>query len=104
MPSEKSMYLPSTAIAQNAYVSSMEQYKLFYEESLQKPYEFWTQIAKQFHWETPADPRKFIDYNFDLNSGPIYIKWMQGASTNICYNLLDRNIRNGAGDTIAYYW
>ncbi|XP_059502208.1 acyl-CoA synthetase short chain family member 2 like isoform X2 [Stegostoma tigrinum] len=30
---------------------------------------------------------------------------MQGATTNICYNLLDRNIQeNGQGNKVAYYW
>jgi acyl-coenzyme A synthetase/AMP-(fatty) acid ligase len=29
---------------------------------------------------------------------------MEGATTNICYNLLDRNVKNGLGDKIAYYW
>ena len=104
MPSEKSIYNPNPAISQNAYISSMEEYKKFYEESLENPEEFWSRVAKQFHWETPAEPKKFLQYNFDMTKGPIYIKWMEGASTNICYNLLDRNIRNGLGDTIAYYW
>ncbi|KAI8126081.1 Acetyl-coenzyme A synthetase [Lucilia cuprina] len=103
MPSEKSIYNPNPAISQNAYISSMEEYKKFYEESLDNPEEFWSRVAKQFHWETPAEPKKFLQYNFDITKGPISIKWMEGASTNICYNLLDRNIRNGLGDTIAYY-
>lgn len=61
-------------------------------------------VVKQFHWETNSDSKSFMSYNFDISKGPISIKWMEGASTNICYNLLDRNIKNGHGDKIAFYW
>lgn len=104
MPAEKSIYDPNPAISQNAYISSFEEYQKFYQESLDNPAEFWSRVAKQFHWETPADQDKFLKYNFNISKGPISIKWMEGASTNLCYNLLDRNVRNGLGDQIAYYW
>lgn len=104
MPSEKSVYSPNPVLAEKAHIKSFEEYKSLYNESLENPGEFWSKIAKQFHWETPADPNNFLEYNFEIAKGPISIKWMEGASTNVCYNLLDRNIRNGLGDTIAYYW
>ncbi|CAD7083239.1 unnamed protein product [Hermetia illucens] len=104
MPSEKSIYLPNATLSRNAYISSMEEYLKFYRESLDNPSEFWGRIAKQFHWETPADAKKFMQYNFDPTKGPVQIKWMEGASTNICYNLLDRNVKNGLADNIAFYW
>ncbi|KFW63428.1 Acetyl-coenzyme A synthetase, cytoplasmic, partial [Pygoscelis adeliae] len=35
----------------------------------------------------------------------IFIEWMKGATTNICYNLLDRNVNEKKlGDKIAFYW
>ncbi|XP_055845640.1 acetyl-coenzyme A synthetase [Episyrphus balteatus] len=104
MPSEKSIYNPNTLISRNAYISSMDEYRKFYEESLNNPEEFWSRVAKQFHWETQVEAKKFLQFNFNISKGPIFIKWMEGASTNICYNLLDRNVRNGLGETIAYYW
>ncbi|XP_059613931.1 acetyl-coenzyme A synthetase [Phlebotomus argentipes] len=104
MPSEKTVYEPNPAISRSAYVSSMEQYRELHKQSLDNPAQFWGNIAKQFHWETAADPAKFCQYNFDISNGPVSIKWMEGASTNICYNLLDRNVKNGHGDSIAYYW
>uniref|UniRef100_A0A6B2E6B8 Acetyl-coenzyme A synthetase n=1 Tax=Phlebotomus kandelakii TaxID=1109342 RepID=A0A6B2E6B8_9DIPT len=104
MPSEKTVYEPNPDISHSAYVSSMDQYRELHGQSLENPAQFWGNIAKQFHWETPADPAKFCQFNFDISNGPVSIKWMEGASTNICYNLLDRNIKNGHGDSIAYYW
>lgn len=75
-----------------------------YQKSIDKPDEFWGDIAKQFHWETPINYDKFHTFNFDITKGPIFTKWMDGATTNICYNLLDRNVRNGHGEKIAFYW
>lgn len=105
MPSENaSVYLPDPKLAKNAYVSSLDQYAEMYKQSLENPQEFWGEIAKQFYWETPADPAKFFTYNFDISKGPVFIKWMEGASTNISFNLLDRNVKNGLGDKIAFHW
>lgn len=105
MPSfEKSVYQPNTVLAKNAYISTFAQYKQMHQKSLDNPEEFWGEIAKQFHWETPIDYSRFFRYNFDITKGPIFTKWMDGATTNICYNLLDRNIRNGHGEKVAFYW
>lgn len=98
------IFEPKPYVSKNAYVKSMSEYHKLYHKSIENPIEFWSEIAKQFHWETPIDKEKFWSYNFDIKKGPIYIKWLDGASTNICYNLLDRNIRLGLGDKIAFYW
>ncbi|XP_022907685.1 acetyl-coenzyme A synthetase [Onthophagus taurus] len=104
MPSEKSIYAPDKTLFKNAYVSSFADYKEQYNKSIDNPEEFWGEITKQFHWETPIKYDNFFRYNFDIRKGPIYTKWFDGATTNICYNVLDRNVRNGHGDQIAYYW
>lgn len=66
--------------------------------------EFWGVIAKDFFWKSkPTGP--FLSYNFDVTKGEIFIKCMEGASTNICYNLLDRNVHERKlGDRIAFFW
>nr|CAD7429558.1 unnamed protein product [Timema monikensis] len=97
----KEVYLPDPSFSSKAHVSSLKQYKDLYQKSIDSPDEFWGDVAKQFHWETPVPSEKFYSYNFDLTKGPIHIKWMEGATTNICYNLLDKNVRNGLGDKIA---
>lgn len=82
----------------------MAQYDEMYKKSIDNPEEFWGDIARQFYWETPANIDKFFTYNFDIRKGPIFTKWLEGATTNICYNLLDRNIRSGHGEKIAFFW
>lgn len=104
MPSEENIYQPDVKLARAAHVSSFQQYQDLYKESIDQPEKFWGNISKQFHWETPADPSNFMNFNFDISKGPIFIKFLEGASTNICYNLLDRNIKNGHGDKVAFFW
>uniref|UniRef100_A0A8B9S6R4 Acetyl-coenzyme A synthetase n=1 Tax=Apteryx owenii TaxID=8824 RepID=A0A8B9S6R4_APTOW len=66
--------------------------------------EFWGDIAKEFYWKTQHSG-PFLKYNFDVTKGKIFIEWMKGATTNICYNLLDRNVdEKKLGDKIAFYW
>ncbi|XP_020297650.1 acetyl-coenzyme A synthetase [Pseudomyrmex gracilis] len=98
------IYYPNSDLAKKAHCGSLEQYKLMHERSIKEPVQFWGEIAKQFYWETPAIEDKFFSYNFDLSKGDIFIKWMEGASTNISFNLLDKNVKSGNGDKIAFYW
>uniref|UniRef100_A0A674JUZ3 Acetyl-coenzyme A synthetase N-terminal domain-containing protein n=1 Tax=Terrapene triunguis TaxID=2587831 RepID=A0A674JUZ3_9SAUR len=72
--------------------------------ALQAPAEFWDDIAKEFYWRSQHSG-PFLKYNFDVTKGKIFIEWMKGATTNICYNLLDRNVNEKKlGDKIAFYW
>ena len=99
----ESVYLPSDAIQKKAYIASLDAYLKVYNDSIKDPSKFWGKIATDFFWKTkPVGP--FLNYNFDLNKGAIFIKWMEGATTNICYNLVDKPIQDGYGDKIAYYW
>uniref|UniRef100_A0AAY4DTI2 Acetyl-coenzyme A synthetase n=1 Tax=Denticeps clupeoides TaxID=299321 RepID=A0AAY4DTI2_9TELE len=68
------------------------------------PSEFWGDVVKDFFWKTKHAGR-FLDYNFDVTKGEIFIKCMEGATTNICYNVLDRNVHERKlGEKIAFYW
>ena len=94
---------PDNRITAEAHVSSMEQYRQMYEHSVRNPEEFWRGIAKEFYWHSP--PKNFLSYNFDVENGPIFVKWMEGAQTNICYNVLDRIVKDKNGEnTVAFYW
>ncbi|XP_064624567.1 acetyl-coenzyme A synthetase, cytoplasmic-like isoform X2 [Lineus longissimus] len=97
------LFPPTPRLKGEAHVSSMEQYKEMYRESKEEPEVFWRKIADQFFWKS-APTGKFLEYNFNVENGPISIKWMQGAVTNICYNTLDRHVENGKGDKVAFYW
>ncbi|XP_075882965.1 acetyl-coenzyme A synthetase, cytoplasmic [Nelusetta ayraudi] len=94
----------SEELKREAHISSFEQYKEMYLRSIESPDDFWGDVAKDFFWKTKHSGR-FLDYNFDVTKGEIFIKCMEGASTNICYNLLDHNVLDRKlGDKVAFYW
>jgi len=61
-------------------------------------------IANEFHWETKWDEKNAVNYNFDVREGPIFVDFFKGGKTNICYNALDRHVKEGRGDTDALLW
>lgn len=65
---------------------------------------FWKEIADEFFWKKPATG-PMLQYNFDVTKGTIYVKCMEGAKTNMCYNVLDRLVKErDLGERVAYYW
>ncbi|KAL7860167.1 hypothetical protein SRHO_G00153140 [Serrasalmus rhombeus] len=91
-------------LKKEAHVPSFERFKELYEKSVESPEEFWGDIAKEFFWKT-KHTGQFLDYNFDVTKGEIFVKCMEGATTNICYNVLDRNVHEKKlGDKVAFYW
>ncbi|XP_078460649.1 acetyl-coenzyme A synthetase, cytoplasmic-like isoform X2 [Lampetra planeri] len=67
--------------------------------------EFWKEIAREFHWERWPPQEDVLSYNFDVRRGRVFVEWFAGGLTNVCYNLLDRNVlQKGLGDRVAFYW
>ena len=98
-------FAPSKELQENAHVSSLEQYKAMHNESIADPEAFWGRIANEFYFKEKWQPGKFMDYNFDASKGKVYVKFMENAKTNICYNVLDRIVHEkNLGDRIAFYW
>ncbi|XP_007543948.1 acetyl-coenzyme A synthetase, cytoplasmic isoform X2 [Poecilia formosa] len=94
----------SEDLKKESHIPSFEKYKELYTRSIENPDEFWGAIAKDFFWKT-KHTGCFLDYNFDVTKGEIFVKCMEGATTNICYNLLDRNVHERKlGDKIAFFW
>ncbi|XP_068452789.1 acetyl-coenzyme A synthetase, cytoplasmic isoform X3 [Clinocottus analis] len=94
----------SEELKKTAHIPSFDKYKELYLQSIESPDEFWGDIAKDFFWKT-KHTGQFLDYNFDVTKGEIFIKCMEGASTNICYNVLDRNVHERKlGENVAFYW
>uniref|UniRef100_A0A7N8WKN9 Acetyl-coenzyme A synthetase, cytoplasmic n=1 Tax=Mastacembelus armatus TaxID=205130 RepID=A0A7N8WKN9_9TELE len=103
VPREDVFHAPG-GLKKEAHIPSFEKYKDLYMKSIENPDDFWGDIAKDFFWKS-KHTGQFLDYNFDVTRGEIFIKCMEGASTNICYNLLDRNVHDKKlGDKVAFYW
>eukprot|EP00076_Gallus_gallus_P028567 XP_015152277.1 acetyl-coenzyme A synthetase, cytoplasmic isoform X3 [Gallus gallus] len=98
------LYRPRPELLPAAHVPSLPHYRRLYRRSVEEPQEFWGDIAKEFYWKQQHSG-PFLRYNFDVTKGKIFIEWMKGAKTNICYNLLDRNVgEKKLGDKVAFYW
>ena len=71
-------------------MSNMEQYHELYERSASDPEGFWAEVAEGFHWYRKWDSVR--SYNYDMNAGPIELRWFEGGRTNVCHNCLDRHL------------
>jgi len=94
-------YYPPSKMSETTHIKSMDQYKKMHERSLKDPEGFWGEIADQFYWQKKWT--KVSNYNFDLKKGNVFIKWFEGAKTNITYNALDRHLEK-RGDQTAIIW
>uniref|UniRef100_A0A4W6FS41 Acetyl-coenzyme A synthetase n=1 Tax=Lates calcarifer TaxID=8187 RepID=A0A4W6FS41_LATCA len=102
--SQDKMYYPSGDLQRDAHVPDFNSYLALYRKSLENPEAFWKEVADEFFWKKPATG-PILQYNFDVTKGNIYVKCMEGAKTNMCYNVLDRHVRErNLGEKVAYYW
>ncbi|GAQ82983.1 AMP-dependent synthetase and ligase family protein [Klebsormidium nitens] len=97
------LYHPPKGFRERALIRSREEYDALYRESIEDPENFWSKQAEPFHWERKWTA-PFCEYNFDMRKGPIVVNWFTGAQTNVSYNALDRHVKAGRGDKVAFYW
>jgi propionyl-CoA synthetase len=72
----------------------MTRYDEVHARSLQKPEEFWADVAAQIHWY------KTWDKVLDDSRRPFY-RWFSGGELNTCYNALDRHVEGGRAEQPA---
>ena len=64
-----------------------EKYQQFHQRSIEDPEGFWGEQAGLIHWQKPFG--KVLDY-----SRPPFAKWFVGGETNLCYNAVDRHLKD----------
>ena len=94
---ENRKFNPNPQFVKQAKIAGMDAYKELYQKSIEKPLEFWSDVANELHWFKPWD--KVLDES----NAPFY-QWYTNAKTNISYNCLDRQVEAGKGDKVAFYW
>jgi len=67
-------------------ISSYEEYLKEYQKSVDKPEEFWADIADKLQWQRKWD--KILEWNFESPD----VKWFLGGKINITENCLDRHL------------
>ncbi|MBW2674458.1 MAG: AMP-binding protein, partial [Deltaproteobacteria bacterium] len=70
------------------------EYSKLYEQSINRPDEFWGEAAEALQWD------KKWDTVLDDTNKPFY-RWFAGGMLNTCYNALDYHVQNGRGDQTA---
>jgi acetyl-CoA synthetase len=78
-------------------ITTEEQYRSAYQESVNNPEAFWGEIASHFYWRKKWD--KVLEWDFVKPT----IKWFQGGKLNITENCLDRHLEK-LGDQPAIIW
>ena len=99
---EDRTFPPPPAIAADAYVSSEEQYKKMWEQSINDPDGFWLEQAKSLSWF--KEPTKSLEYTWDTKSRKIEHTWFADGELNISYNCLDRHLGTPTAKKTALIW
>ena len=94
-------YFPPRNLSTEAHIGSFDGYRQRYRESTRDVEAFWADVAGDFHWFRKWDNVR--SYNYNVDEGPVSIRWFEGAKTSIVYNCLDRHLET-RGDQVAIIW
>jgi acetyl-CoA synthetase len=100
--SEERTFPPPAELAGNAYISSIEQYKQMWEQSINDPDGFWLEQAKRLTWF--KEPTKSLEYTWDTKNRKIEHTWFADGELNVCYNCLDRHLNTPIAKKTALIW
>ncbi|RMD46871.1 MAG: acetate--CoA ligase, partial [Aquificota bacterium] len=90
------VYNPPEKVINKALLKK-EEFDEIYRRSIENPEDFWAELAeKELYWFKKWD--KVFEWNY-----PEY-KWFVGGKLNITYNCLDRHVKNGKRNKLAYIW
>jgi acetyl-CoA synthetase len=71
-------------------ITSLEQYHEVYTKSVEKPEQFWNEIADSFQWHQKWE--KVLNWNFKEPK----VEWFINGKLNITENCLDRHLEKNA--------
>ena len=74
-----------------------QSYEEIHRRSIANPKEFWSEQAERLHWFQRWDTV------LDDSDAPFF-RWFRGGKTNLCYNAVDRHVKEGRGDRPAIIW
>ena len=99
MPTENAngTYTPSDEYRKRTYIDSAKKYFDTYSESIADPPKFWEKWAKKtIDWYS-TDWKKVFEFDEEESK----FSWFKGGKLNVCYNCLDRHVKNGLKNTAA---
>ncbi|HEY2711105.1 MAG TPA: acetate--CoA ligase [Chthoniobacterales bacterium] len=93
---ETRVFKPSREFAQKARISSLEQYRRMYRESIRDPDKFWAREAGELRWQKPW--KKALEWKVP------FVKWFVGGKLNLSENCLDRHLQGARRNKAAIIW
>jgi acetyl-CoA synthetase len=94
---ENPMIPVKESISRQAKVSSLDEYRRLYQESIDDPQGFWGRQAERLTWFHPPDGAGRWDYD------RVDFAWYEGGKLNACFNCVDRHVAV-RGDATAVVW
>jgi acetyl-CoA synthetase len=85
--------LPPKSLVENA---RLKDYAAEYRRSVEDPEAFWAEAANELEWFRPWT--KVFDWKYPT------FEWFQGGKFNITHNCLDRQVKSGRKNKVAYIW
>ena len=76
--------------------ANVRNYEEEYSRFLENPEKFWESVAEELFWYKKWE--KVLEWNYP------YAKWFVGGKTNITVNALDRHVKNGKRNKVAFFW
>jgi acetyl-CoA synthetase len=89
---ERRSFPPPEEFRRRAVLTDPEVYK----RAAADPEAYWATQAARLDWYSPWT--KVLEWNLP------YAKWFVGGTLNVSYNCLDRHVKAGQGDRVAYHW
>ena len=99
---ETRTFPPPQRIQKTAYISSMEQYKKMWDQSINDPDKFWLEQAKSLTWF--KKPTESLRYTWDVANRKIEHTWFADGQLNVSVNCLDRHLGTPTARKTALIW
>jgi acetyl-CoA synthetase len=99
---ETRTFPPSERITKTAYVSSVEQYRKLWDQSINDPDKFWLEQAKSLTWF--KQPKETLRYTWDVANRKIEHTWFADGQLNVSVNCLDRHLGTPTAKKTALIW
>ena len=92
LQSQHEIHPPASLVAR----ARLRDYPAEYKQSVEEPDRFWGDVARELEWFQPW--QKVFDWKYPT------FEWFVGGKCNITYNCLDRQIKAGRKNKVAYIW
>ncbi|MDA8019020.1 MAG: AMP-binding protein, partial [Thermoanaerobaculia bacterium] len=84
-------------VSKNAKISSLDEYRRLYRESIEDPTGFWSRQAERITWFHPPEIAGYWDFD------AVDFSWYEGGKVNACFNAVDRHLTTQP-DKTAIIW